>query len=77
MLRQPLLFWSGCLSIQFFNLNTLVSDLWDAMPRQRSLYTYPTPIPREAGDFHRGDKHFKHVPPPTYLIYLSPKNLYR
>ena len=30
-------FWSGCLSIQFFNLDTHVSDLWDAMPRQRSL----------------------------------------
>ena len=23
-----------------------------------------------------GDRHFKHVPPPTYLIYLSPKELY-
>ena len=43
MLRQPLLFWSGCLSIQFFNPDTLVSDLRDAMPRQRSLYTNPTP----------------------------------
>ena len=32
--------------------------------------------PREAEDFPRGDKHFKHVPPPTYLIYLSPKSLY-
>ena len=77
MLRQPLLFWSGCLSIQFFNSNTLASDLRDAMPRQLSLYTYPIPIPKEAEDFPRGDKHFKHVPPPTYLIYLSPKDLYR
>ena len=77
MLRQPLLFWSGCLSIQFFNSNTLVSDLRDAMPRQRSLYTYPTPIPKEAEDFPRGGKHFKHVPLPTYLICLSPKDLYR
>ena len=34
-------------------------------------------IPGEAKDFPRGDKHFKHVPPPTYLIYLSPKDLYR
>ena len=34
-------------------------------------------IPREAEDFPRGDKHFKHVPPPTYLIYLSPIDLYR
>ena len=35
------------------------------------------PIFREAEDFPRGDKHFKHVPPPTYLICLSPKDLYR
>ena len=77
MLKQPLLFWSGCLSIQFFNSNILTSDLRDAMPRQMSRYTYPTPIPKEAEDFPRGDKHFKHVPLPTYLIYLSPKDLYR
>ena len=37
MLRQPLLFWSAYLSIQFFNSDTLVSDLRDTMPRQRSL----------------------------------------
>ena len=34
------------------------------------------PLPREAEDFPRGDRHFKHVPPLTYLIYLSPKELY-
>ena len=34
------------------------------------------PLPREAEDFPRGDKHFKHVPPLTYLICLSPKELY-
>ena len=33
-------------------------------------------IPTEAADFPKGDKHFKHVPPLTYLIYLSPKELY-
>ena len=33
-------------------------------------------IPREAEDFPRGDRHFKQVPPPTYLICLSPKELY-
>ena len=97
MLRQPLLLWSGCLSILFFNWDTLVSDLRDAMPRQSSLYTNPTPrcdfpgsltgrnatpevtdrIAREVEEFPRGDKHFKHVPPPTWLIYLSPKDLYR
>ena len=31
------------------------------------------PLPREAEDFPRGDKYFKHVPPFTYLIYFSPK----
>ena len=30
-------------------------------------------LPREAEDFPRGDKYFKHVPPPTYLIYFTPK----
>ena len=34
------------------------------------------PLPREAKDFPRGDRHFKHVPPLTYLICLSPKELY-
>ena len=71
MLRQPLFFWSGYLSIQFFN--SLTCDLWDAMPRQRSLAL----IYKEADNFPRGDKHFKHVPPPTYIICLSPKDLYR
>ena len=33
-------------------------------------------IPRELEDFSRGDRHFKHVPPLIYLIYLSPKQLY-
>ena len=35
---------------------------------------FPTqPLPREVEDFPRGDKYFKHVPPPTYLIYFPPK----
>ena len=59
-----------CSGIQFFN--SFTCDLWDTMPRQRSL----THLPREAQDFPRGDRHFKHVPLPTYLIYLSPKELY-
>ena len=74
-----------------------MSDLRNAMPRPRSLYTNPTPrcdfpgsltgrnatpevtdqIPQEAEDFPWGDNHFKHVPPSKYLIYLSPKDLYR
>ena len=47
--------------------------LQDAMPRRGSL----TLVPREVEEFPRGDKHFKHVPSPTYLIYLSPIDLYR
>ena len=31
------------------------------------------PLPREAEDFPRGDKYFKHVHLLTYLIYFSPK----
>ena len=34
------------------------------------------PLPREAENFPRGDRHFKCVPPLTYLICLSPKELY-
>ena len=34
------------------------------------------PLPREVENFPRGGKHFKHVPPPTYLIYFSPKGVY-
>ena len=59
-----------CLGIQFFN--SLTCDLRDTMPRQRSL----TLLPREVEDFPRGDKHFKHMPPLTYLICLSPKELH-
>ena len=58
------------LGIQPFN--SLTCELWDTVPRQRSL----TLLPREAEDFPRDDRHFKHVPPPTYLIYLSHKELY-
>ena len=35
-----------------------------------------TLLPREAEDFPRGNRHFKHVLPLTYLIYLSQKELY-
>ena len=64
------LFLFECLGIQFFN--SLTCDLRDTMPRERSLPL----LPREAKDFLRGDRYFKHVPPLTYLIYLSPKELY-
>ena len=128
MLRQPLFFWSGCLSIQFFNLpllNTvrprmatypsLCSPVWLSGCHATPLFTrcFPTTLssltlpwtiagflhlfysfspaqrrvirdlphhpffPRKTEDFPRGDKHLKHIPLPTYLIYLSPKDLYR
>ena len=31
------------------------------------------PLPMEVENFPRCDKYFKHVPPPTYLIYFSLK----
>ena len=34
------------------------------------------PIPSEVEDFRRSDKHFKHVPLLTYLIYFSLKEVY-
>ena len=34
------------------------------------------PLPREAEDFPRGEKYFKHVSLLTYLIYFSPKGVY-
>ena len=61
------------IGIQFFN--SLTCDLRNAMPRQRSLTL--TLIPREAENFPKSDKYFKHVPLPTYLICLSPKGLCR
>ena len=33
-------------------------------------------LPREVEGFLRGERYFKHVPPLTYLIYLSPKEVY-
>ena len=59
-----------CLGIQFFN--SLTCDSGDTMPRQRPL----TLLPGEVEDFSRCDRHFKHVPPFIYLIYLSSKELY-
>ena len=63
-------FFFECSGIQFFTLPTC--DLQDTMPCQRSLPL----LPREAEGFPRGDRHFKHVPLLTYLIYLSPKELF-
>ena len=48
--------------------NSLICDLCDTMPHQRSH----TIIPREAEDFPRCDNHSKHVPLPTYLAWFQP-----
>ena len=52
--------------------NSLTCDLPDTMPRHWSLIL----LTREAEGLPRRDRHFKHVPPPTYLIYLLPKELH-
>ena len=70
MLRQPF-FWPGSLRIQFFDLHTC-----DWLMGRHATPEVTLHIPREVEDFPRGDKHFKHVPPPTYLIYLSLKELH-
>ena len=76
--------WIG---IQFFHLHTCDS-LTGHHPTPEVTPTHmwltgrhATPevtlhISREAEDFRVGDRHFKHAPPPTYLISLSPKVLY-
>ena len=92
MLSQPLLLFTGFLSIQFFDSpkHSQLGYLWLPTPhyaapmRLTGYYTaslvtrcFPTqPLPREVEDFPRGDRYFKNVTPLTYLIYLSPKMLY-
>ena len=34
--------------------------------------SHPPLLPREAEDFSRGGNHSKHVPLPTYLVWLQP-----
>ena len=65
-------YFTGCLSIQFFN-----SHICEWLTGHHATLEVILHIPREAEDFPGGDKHFKHVPLPTYLICLSPKDLYR
>ena len=61
-----------CLGIQFFN--------WPAPMLLTGRHATPVITrcfpPKEAEDFPRGEKYFKHMPPLTYLIYFSPKGLY-
>ena len=67
MLRQSLFFCSGSLSIQFFNLDTLVSDLRDAMPRQRSL----TRTHMRLTGRHATPKVTLHIPHPLHVTSLE------
>ena len=43
---------------------------------QSTAHRWSPGASKEAEDFPRDDKHFKHVPPLTYLICLSPKKLH-
>ena len=81
MPRQPLL--TGCLGIQFLINSYANTSLCSTCVTYRTIChatgheVLPTQsIRREAEDFPRGDKYFKHVLPPTYLIYFSPKVVY-
>ena len=92
MLRQPLLFdWLPKHPVFWFTHNTVSQVAYGYLSSLCSTcVTYgkscraighqvlPTqPLPREAEDFPRGERHFKHVPPLlTYLIYLSLKEFY-
>ena len=80
MLRQLLFCLLVCLlSIQIFNSFFLLRVLRiseSVFYSQAFLTLQSLLLPKEAEDFLRGDRHFKHVPPPTHLICLSPKDLY-
>ena len=66
--------FSECLSSQFFNSP---APMLLTGRHATSVVTrcFP-PLPKEAEDFPRGEKYFRHMPPLTYLIYFSPKGLY-
>ena len=52
-----------------------VQHLWLTVHYATPLVTRCFPIqhlPREVANFHRGDNHFKHMPPLTYLPWLQP-----
>ena len=76
---RPILYFqpSSSQSDRDFTLtpNQHLCYLWDTMPRQWSPGA-SHPLPKEAEDFPRGEKYFRHMPLPTYLIYFSPKGLY-
>ena len=76
-----------CIGIQFFHLHPC-GWLTGHHPTPEVTHTHmwltgrhATPevtlhISRAEEDFRRGNRHFKHEPPPTYFICLSPKVLY-
>ena len=91
-LCNPYFLLTGCLGIQSFDsppIPTVRLLLVTYLSLCSTSVTYRTPchsighsvlptqpLPREAQDFPRCDKYFKHVPPLTYLIYFSPKEVY-
>ena len=74
----------------FCHPNTVSQGTYDYLPILYSAcVTYGTlcraighqflptqPFPRRVEDFLRGERYLKHVPPLTYLINLSPKEVY-
>ena len=70
-LSNPFFLLTGSSGIQFFDsICVTFRTLCHAIGHQ----VLPTqPLPREVEDFPRGDKYFKHVLPPTQLIYFSQK----
>ena len=62
---------------QASNFSFIFCDLWDTIPRQRSLISFLTfpvqPLSREAEYFPWCIKYFNHVPLLTWLIYFQPK----
>ena len=91
-LGNPYFMFTGCLSIQFFSslVRQSVRSPMVTYPQLcNTCVTYGTschaityqilpthPLSREAEDFPRGERHFNHASLLTYLIYLSPKEVY-
>ena len=78
-LANPYFLLTGCLGMQFFDSppypSTCVTYRIPCHVIGHQVHSHPI-LPREAEDFPRGDKHSKHVPLPTYLIYFSPNGSY-
>ena len=67
---NPYFLLTDCLGIQFLIHYAALGDLQDTMQCHWSHRCFSPLLPREAKDFPRGDKYFKHVPLPTYIVGL-------